>query len=210
MLRYVVDPVDPAPAAIEKAAASIREGGVVAFPTDTLYGLAVDPFSPQAVQRVLALKNRPAERALPLIAADMTQVTGQIGELPTLARKLAERFWPGPLTLLVPAPEALRATVTAGSDKVGIRIPDHAVARALCRASGRPLTATSANISGEPATDDPDAVAASLGGLVDLLLDGGRTTGGAPSTLVDATESVPRLLRPGAIPWDQIHACAVR
>src|SRR5262245_22719849 len=123
MLRLVVDPAKPDAAAIDKAAEVIRAGGVVAFPTDTLYGLAADPFRAEAVQRVLLLKHRPADRALPLIAADIAQVTDRIGQLTPLGRRLAERFWPGPLTMLLSAPEPLRATISAGTGKVGVRVP---------------------------------------------------------------------------------------
>ena len=163
LMRIIVSERSPDAAGIERAAAVIRAGGLVAFPTDTLYGLAADPFNADAVARVFAAKGRGAERALPLIAADEAQIARQLGRLPPLAGALAERFWPGPLTLLIAAPPTLAAAVTGGTGRVGVRVPAHDVARALCRASDSVLTATSANLSGDPATDDPDAVAASLG-----------------------------------------------
>jgi len=210
MTRLVVDPARPDPAAIERAAQSLQRGGVVAIPTDTLYGLAVDPFNAAAVARVFAIKGRSEERALPLVAANTAQVRAWLGELPALAARLAQSFWPGPLTLVMRAPLALAAGVTGDRETVGIRVPAHAVTRALCSAFARPLTATSANMSGEPATDDPDEVASSLGDRLDVLLDSGPTPGGPPSTIVDVTGAEPQLIRAGAVSWDDVQACAHR
>ena len=201
-----VDPESPQRDAIEEAAKWIRNGGLIALPTDTLYGLAADPFSAVAIARLFAVKGRAAEQAVPLIAADAAQVTAQLGRLPAAGQRLAERFWPGPLTLLVPAPRALAAAVSAGTGRVGVRVPAHDVARAICAAVGRPITATSANVSGEPATPDPDQVERTLGGRLDLLIDAGTTPGGAPSTIVDVTGADPALVRAGAISWDDIQA----
>jgi L-threonylcarbamoyladenylate synthase len=204
--RVFVDPGSPQRDAIQEAAKWILSGGVVALPTDTLYGLAADPFSPDAVARVFRVKGRAAERALPLIAADAQQVSAHLGPLSATAARLAERFWPGPLTLLVAAPRALAHDVTGGTGRVGVRVPADDVARAICRAAGRPLTATSANVSGEPATADPDHVERTLGDRIDLLIDAGPTRGGAASTIVDATAAAPALVRAGAIPWAEILA----
>ena len=135
MRRVFVDPESPQRDAIQEAAKWILAGGVVALPTDTLYGLAADPFSPAAVARVFAVKGRAAERALPLIAADAAQVAAHLGRLPPAGQRLAERFWPGPLTLLVVAPPALAPDVTGGTGKVGVRVPADAVARAICAAA---------------------------------------------------------------------------
>jgi L-threonylcarbamoyladenylate synthase len=223
MLRVAIDARQPAAVPLAEAAAVIRAGGVVAMPTDTLYGLAANPFSNAAVTRVFAAKGRSAERALPLVAADVDQVINQIGPLSELALRLAAQYWPGPLTLLVARPSSLPADVTGGRDQVGVRVPAHAVPRELCRVCASLLTATSANVTGEPATDDPDEVARSfdrvpwggvggVGGLrtVDLLLDAGRTPGGPPSTIVDVTGRVVRLVRPGAIAWDDVQTCVQR
>ena len=207
MRRVFVDPEFPQRDAIQEAAKWIRAGGVVALPTDTLYGLAADPFSAAAVARVFAVKGRAAERALPLIAADAAQVMTHLGRLPALGQRLAERFWPGPLTLLLPAPAALAADVTGGTGKVGVRVPADPVARAICAEAGQPITATSANVSGEPATADPGVVERTLGDRLDLLIDTGTTRGGAPSTIVDATGAALVLLRAGAISWEEIQAC---
>jgi L-threonylcarbamoyladenylate synthase len=206
MRRVFVDPESPQRDAIQEAAKWILNGGVVALPTDTLYGLAANPFSAEAVARVFAVKGRAAERALPLIAADAAQVTQHLAALSPVAARLAERFWPGPLTLLVPAPRALAREVTGGTGKVGVRVPADAVARAICAASGRPVTATSANVSGEPATASPDDVERTLGDRIDLLIDTGPTRGGAASTIVDVTGAEPTLIRAGAISWQDILA----
>ena len=206
MRRVFVDPEFPQRDAIQEAARWIRNGGLVALPTDTLYGLAADPFSAGAVARIFSVKGRAAERALPLIAADAAQVTARLGRLTPAGQRLAERFWPGPLTLLLDAAPALAADVTGGTGKVGVRVPADAVARAICAEAQRPVTATSANVSGQPATPDPDQVERTLGDRIDLLIDTGTTPGGAPSTIVDVTGADAVLVRAGAISWDEIQA----
>jgi L-threonylcarbamoyladenylate synthase len=205
MRRVFVDPEFPQRDALQEAAKWIRAGGVVAIPTDTLYGLAADPFRADAVARVFAAKGRSAERALPLIAADREQIEVHLGPLPPAAIRLAQRFWPGPLTVLVPPHRHLAADVTGGTGRVGVRVPADAIARAICRAAGRPVTATSANISGQAPTAEPDEVERTIGDDIDLLIDAGRTPGGAPSTIVDVTVDPPALVRAGAIPWDDIQ-----
>lgn len=210
MERLFVDPTMPDQAVLARAAAAIRAGGLIAVPTDTLYGLAADPFRPEAVRRLFCVKGRSLERAVPLMAADTVQVVDQLGELSPLARALAERFWPGPLTLLVPAPAAMADEVSGGTGRVGVRVPAHAVARGLCRAIGGVVTASSANISGRDATDDPDDVVAWLGAQLDLVLDAGKTGGRVPSTIVDVSAREPRLVRAGVIPWETVVACLQR
>jgi L-threonylcarbamoyladenylate synthase len=202
MRRLVVRPVEPLEPQLAEAVAVIRRGGVVAFPTDTLYGLAADPGSAEAIDRVLALKERAAAQTVALVAADLAQVE-RICVLTMMARHAAAQFWPGPLTIMVRAKPGL-APATIGPDGlVGVRVPDHDVALALARACGHALTATSANRSGHQATADPDEVAAALPDL-DLLVDAGKAPGGPPSTLVDLSGDVPRLVRAGAIPWDRV------
>jgi L-threonylcarbamoyladenylate synthase len=206
MRRVFVDPDAPQRDALDEAAKWIRLGGLVALPTDTLYGLAADPFHADAVERLFAVKGRAAGRALPLIAADADQIAAQLGPLPPAGERLAAKFWPGPLTLLIQAPAALARGVTGGTGRVGVRVPAHDIARAICRAADRPITATSANRSGQPATTDPAEVERALGEDVDLLIDTGPTRGGAPSTIVDVTGGASRLVRAGAVPWDDIQA----
>ena len=206
MRRVFVDPGAPQRDAIEEAAKWILTAGVVAIPTDTLYGLAADPFSAEAVSRVFAVKGRSAEQALPLVAADRRQVAAHLGRLSGHAEALAARFWPGPLTLLVTAPRTIAPAVSGGTGKVGVRVPAYAVTRAICHAVGRPITATSANRSGEPPTADPAVVEQTIGDRIDLLIDTGHTPGGAPSTIVDASGTYPVLVREGAVSWSEIEA----
>ncbi len=207
MIRVRVDPIAPDEVVLKQVVRVIREGGVVALPTDTFYGLAADPFRADAVARVFAAKARSATRALPLIAADREQVAACIGTLPAIAGRLARVFWPGPLTILLSAPIGIAEEVTAGTGQVGVRVPAHTVARSVCRACAIPLTATSANLSDEPPTANPDDVERTIGGRIDLLLDCGRIAGGLPSTIVDVTGSEPRLIRAGAVTWDEVLAC---
>lgn len=214
MHRLTLDPAAPSPDVVAAAAGVVARGGVAIVPTDTLYGLAANPFDASAVARLFALKGRAADQAIPLIAASGAQIAQTIGPLGDAARRLAERFWPGPLTLLVPAPVGLAAAVSAGTGRVGVRVPAHGAARALCAACGGPLTATSANRSGEAPSNDPDgAVRALFGsGTPDpdgdlVLLDAGLTTGGPPSTIVDVSGGPPALVRAGAIAWEDILRC---
>jgi len=192
---------------VHEAAKLIRAGAVVAIPTDTLYGLAANPFSEEAVLRVFAAKGRPADRPLPLVAADVDQIEAHLGRLPPRAAALAARLWPGPLTLVIAAQARLAPQVKAGTGSVGVRVPAAAVARAVSLAVGHPITATSANISDEPGTADPAVVEASLGDRIDLLIDGGTTPGGPASTIVYMTVNPPALVRAGAISWEQVQAC---
>ncbi len=206
MRRVFVDPGAPQRDAIDEAAKWIRAGSVVAIPTDTLYGLAADPFNAGAVARVFVVKGRAAARALPLIAADAAQIARHLGALPEMAMRLADHFWPGPLTMLMPAAAALAPDLSGGTGKVGVRVPADPIARAVCAACGHPVTATSANVSGEPAPATADQVERMLGDRIEFLLDAGPTRGGAPSTIVDVTDREPRLVRAGAISWDEIQA----
>ncbi len=206
-MSFRLDPDRPDANVLANAAAVLRAGGVVAFPTDTLYGLAVDPGSPTAVAQLYRIKGRQVDQAIPLIASDLEQVEAYAGALPPLARSLAARFWPGPLTILIPAWAGLDAAVHAGRGTVAIRVPAHALARSFAAACGRPVTATSANRSGEPATSLPDEVLRCLGRDLDALIDGGPSPGGPPSTIVDATGTAPRLIRAGAVAWERVLEC---
>jgi L-threonylcarbamoyladenylate synthase len=199
---FRVQPDAPDPAVIREAADLIRRGLVVAYPTDTLYGLAVDPRNAVAVRRLYDLKGRAEASALTLIAADLAHARAA-GEMSEQAERLAARWWPGPLTIVVSARAILAREMLAGSGTVGIRIPDHAVAVALARDVDFPITATSANRSGAPAATDADGVAAVLSD-VDAILDAGPSRGGAPSTIVDASASAVTLLRQGVVPWDKV------
>jgi len=197
-----VQPDAPDPAVIREAADLIRAGLVVAYPTDTLYGLAVDPRNAAAVARLYELKGRAETSALTLIAADLAHVRA-VGEMTEEAERLAARWWPGPLTIVVRARGILAREILAGGRTVGIRIPDHAVAVALARDAGFPITATSANRSGAAAAEDAGTVASVLPD-VDAIVDAGPVRGGAPSTIVDASTTPVSLLRQGVVPWDKV------
>jgi L-threonylcarbamoyladenylate synthase len=192
------------PADLARAVAWLRGDRIVALPTDTFYGLAVDPRSPEAVAALFALKGRTATEALPLMAASRAQVEAACGAMSEGTRRLADAFWPGPLALVVDAPGGLAPAVHAGTGTVAVRVPAHAVARALAEAFGGLVTATSANRSGEP----PASTVASLGALAAdarlFVIDGGPAPGGDASTIVDARGAAPRLVRAGAIAWDRV------
>ena len=207
MRRLTTDAVVPQAAVIARVADALLSGGIAAIPTDTLYGLAADPFNSVAVARLFRLKGRMAAQPIPLIAASRDQVTAQLGRLSSPAARLAARYWPGPLTILLPAPAHLALEVSAGTGRVGVRVPAHSVARALCDACGTPLTATSANLSGRPPSNDPEEVARELNGRVDIVLDAGLSPGGPPSTVVDLTGTEPALVRLGAITWEEVLQC---
>jgi L-threonylcarbamoyladenylate synthase len=197
-----VDPLDPDPAVIREAAELVRAGLIVAYPTDTLYGLAVDPRNGAAVRRLYELKGRPEHSALTLVAADVSHVRAA-GELTAVAERLAARWWPGPLTVVVSARPILAREALAGGATVGVRIPDSIVATAFARDTGFCVTATSANRAGATAAATPAAVAAGLPD-VDAILDAGPSRGGAPSTIVDASMREVTLIRAGAVPWERV------
>jgi L-threonylcarbamoyladenylate synthase len=199
---FRVESLRPDPAAIRDAADFIRRGLVVAYPTDTLYGLAVDPRNADAVKRLYTLKGRAETAALTLIAADIAQARAAASITGT-AERLATRWWPGPLTVVLHAHAVLAPEVLAGGTTVGIRVPDHAVAIALARQAGFAITATSANRSGMPAATTADALADALPD-VDAIVDAGPVRGGAPSTLVDVTTEPPTLLREGVVAWSKV------
>lgn len=210
MIRRRVDPAAPEAAVLREAAQAIVDGQLVILPTDTLYGLAADPRNAGAVRQVFTVKGRAGGQALPLIAADRAQVEQQLGPLSPLAARLAEAYWPGPLTLVVPAPGTIAAEVTGGTGTVGVRVPDHAVARGVCEEAGTTVTATSANLSGRSPSADPARAVAGLEDSVALLLDAGPVPGSPASTIVDVTGAEPRLVRQGAIEWEDIRQCLKR
>jgi|BarGraNGADG00212_1021973.scaffolds.fasta_scaffold00063_15 Sua5/YciO/YrdC/YwlC family protein len=202
--RLTVSPANPDARALAHAADILARGGLVVFPTDTLYGLAADPRNACAVERVFRAKGRSAGQALPLIAASLAQVEAAATSLSPLTRRLAERFWPGPLALVVDAVASIVPGVHGGTGAVAIRVPDHAVARGLASQLAFPIVSTSANRSGEEATSTVGAAMDLLDGMVDLVLDSGPTTGGEPSTVVDARTGRPQLLRAGAVPFASV------
>jgi len=190
--------------AIPAAVEVLCSGGLVAFPTDTVYGVGSLVFIQAAVESIYAAKDRPVEKAIPVLLGDVDDLAKVTAFVPEMALTLAARFWPGPLTLVVPKhpdlPEAISATPT-----VGVRVPDHAVARALLRAAG-PLAVTSANRSGQPSPRTAREVIAQLGGRIALVIDGGQTPGGVPSTVVNCLGAEPQVLREGPVSAEQIRA----
>jgi len=200
--------VDPALAARVAAAAEVlRRGGLVAYPTETFYGLGALASDAAAVERLVHAKDRPEVKPLPLLAADLAQVEA-VADLPPLARRLAAAFWPGALTLVVPArPGArLHRAIAGAAGTVGIRVTSGEVAAALARAAGGALVATSANLSGQPPVADPAALDPALVARLDLVLDGGPSPGGAPSTVVAVAGGALALVRAGAVPFEAVEA----
>lgn len=189
---------------IQEAVGYLRAGGVVVSPTDTLYGLGADAFSPAALRRVLAIKGRPADLALPVLVTSLDQAQQVVREFSEVGRLLAERFWPGPLTLVLPRSLGLPGLLTGGRDTVAVRMPDHWVPLALMEELGRPITGTSANLSGGGDLLTLDEVAATLGREVDYIIRCGPAPLGVASTIVDVTTGTPQLVREGALAFDEI------
>ncbi len=175
----------------------LQAGGLVAFPTDTVYGLGALAFNNDAIESIYKAKGRPIEKAIPILVGDVDDLSMIADEIPDMARIFASRFWPGPLTCIVPKKQALPSGISATST-VAVRVPDHADARALLRAAG-PMAVTSANTSGGLSPSTAQEVYDQLNGRISLILDGGKTPGGIPSTLVDCTGDQPIILREGPI-----------
>ena len=188
------------------AAALLRKGGVIAFPTDTLYGLAASVYNRDAVARVFAIKGRPSDQGLPVLIGGMAQIAEVAMDVSDDALALARRFWPGPLTLVLKRRPELPAEVSGGLETVAVRHPDHAASLALIELSCAPLTGTSANVSGGPQPVTAEEVVRQIGGAVDLVLDGGPCAVGEPSTIVDATMSPCRVVRAGALTVEQLRS----
>ena len=188
---------------ISRALEILKAGGLVAFPTDTVYGVGTLAFDGTAVESIYAAKDRPVDKAIPILIGGLEDLDKVTAEVPPIAAKLAAHFWPGPLTLVVPKhphlPDAVSATPT-----VGVRVPDHPVARALLRAAG-PMAVTSANISGEDSPKTAEEVNRQLNGRISLILDGGETPGGVPSTVVNCLGTEPDILREGPITLKDIQ-----
>ena len=182
----------------------LNNGGIVAFPTDTVYGLGALAFNNSDIESIYKAKDRPLEKAIPILIADINDLEMVASAVPDMARTLASRFWPGPLTCVVPKKQTLPLAVSATST-VAVRIPDHPDARALLRAAG-PMAVTSANISGQASPSTAQEVYDQLNGRIPLILDGGKTKGGIPSTLVDCTGEKPVILREGSITLAELLA----
>lgn len=191
---------------IRQAAEIIRQGGVIAFPTETVYGLGADAFNPLAVARIFEIKDRPYFDPLIVHISDFEEVSGLASGIPADAEKLTERCWPGPLTIVLPKKEFVPDLVTAGLPTVAIRMPRHPMALQLIREAGRPVAAPSANPFGYVSPTTADHVREQLGDRVDLILDGGPCEVGLESTIISFSEKKPSLLRPGGLALEEIEA----
>ncbi len=190
---------------IERGITILRQGGLIAYPTDTVYGLGASMSLPQSVARIYEVKGRPQSLPLPLLLADVYQIAEVAGKVPPSAWCFIRNFWPGALTLILPKANSVPAIVTGGGNSVAVRIPDHPVPVALIKGLGVPIVGTSANISGRPSPLTADEVYAQLGDKIDLIIDGGRCSVGRESTIVDVTGETPVIRREGAIPKEELR-----
>ena len=190
---------------VEQGISILKQGGIVAFPTDTVYGLGACVSIHQAVERVYAVKERPRNMALPLLLADTSQVTEVANYVPPIAWLLIDNFLPGALTIVLHKSNSVPDIITGGGATVAVRIPAHPVPVALAKGLGAPIVGTSANLSGRPSPLTADEVYSQFGNKIDLVIDGGRCPGGKESTVVDVTGETPVVLREGAIPREEIE-----
>ena len=190
--------------AYEKAASLLKSGEVVAIPTETVYGLAANALSGEAVEKIFAAKGRPQDNPLIVHIADLKQMKELARYVPESAKKLADAFWPGPLTIILPKADCIPVQVSAGLDTVGIRFPSHKVAQKLIKTAGLPLAAPSANLSGRPSTTTSNHVMQDLKGKIPAVLEGGACQVGVESTVISLVGEKPRLLRPGGISLEQL------
>src|SRR5688572_27894008 len=200
-----LDPAHPAPEGIARAADILRRGGLVAFPTETVYGLGAHALDVAAVRRVFEAKGRPAEDPLIVHIHDIDALAALTVDSPDTVDALASRFWPGPLTMVLRRSSAVPAEVTAGLETVAIRIPAHPIAFALISAAAIPVAAPSANLFSRPSPTRAAHVLEDLDGRIDLVIDGGAATVGVESTVIDLTTPIPAILRPGAITVEMLQ-----
>ena len=201
-----IDQESPSEHAVSKAAAVLRSGGVVVIPSDALYTIVADPLNLHAVGRVFAAKGRETQRSLPMLVSDLMMAEELTKDVSSRFHILARRFWPGPLTLIVPASARVPLKVTGNTGRLAVRMPKAKIAQALIEKMGHPLVGTSANVSGTPTAKAGIEVFGLMDGLVDLVLDGGLCAGDG-STTVDITEPYWRLIKEGAIPEKEIAEC---
>ena len=200
--------LDPAvqPDAVERAAELLRAGEVVGIPTETVYGLGADALNGAAVRKIFAAKGRPSDNPLIVHIADFEQITPLVARVPDEARALAEAYWPGPMTIILPKADCIPDEVSCGLDTVGIRLPSHPLARAIIRAAGTPVAAPSANTSGRPSTTTAAHVMEDMAGKIAAVVEGGACAVGVESTVISLAGEQPRLLRPGGISLEQLEA----
>ena len=195
-----IDRQRPDESVIAEASSILRAGGVVAYPTETFYGLGADGQIEDAVKKIFLIKGRNFKNPISVIIGDANDVKGLVEEIPEFALPLMERFWPGALTIIFKASPDVSPLLTAGTGKIGIRLSNHPVATALAKKLGHPITATSANLSGKDECTRADEVIQAIGDQIDAVIDGGQTPGGSGSTIIDVTTDPPAILREGVIP----------
>lgn len=206
MQIFKIDQYSPDPIAVAEIAELLKSGAVIAFPTDTFYGLGADIYNDIAAKRIFDIKGRRYDKPILLLISDKSELTLLISSegMSASAYRLIDKFWPGPLTIIFYASKTIPETLTGTTRKIGIRLPDHTFCRRLVKKLGRHITATSANISGTPSLDNPSDVLSVIGDRIDALVDGGMTKGGYESTVIDVTGVEPVILREGAIPASYI------
>ncbi len=211
MLHFKIDQSNPDPAVVDQIAELLKSGAVIAIPTDTYYGLGADIFNERALKKVFDIKGRGYDKPILILISVKEEIEALVSadHMSTHAYKLIDRLWPGPLTIVFKASASIPDILTGTTGKIGIRLPDHNFCRSLVAKLGRPVTATSANISGMPSLDNPGEVLKAIGDRpggdrIDALVDGGLTKGGFESTVVDVTGPEPVILREGAIPLSEI------
>ncbi|MGD2049532.1 MAG: L-threonylcarbamoyladenylate synthase [Chloroflexota bacterium] len=194
---------------IEEAARLLKEGHLIAFPTDTLYGVGADTFNPRAIQKLFVAKARPLEKGIPILLSDVEYLGEIVSQAPDLAMTLAQRFWPGPLTLIFPKSNHIPGIISP-DDTIAVRIPDNDVARKFIRAAGGAVVTSSANRTGEPPALDAQEALAALGDSIAAVLDGGKVSLGIASTIVDCTVSPPQILRHGPLTAEDLSLVEVK
>lgn len=199
-----VDPNSPNPEVIKLAATIIRDGGLVAFPTETVYGLGADALNPKAVLELFKAKMRPLDNPPIVHIAEATEVHKLAREIPAIAEKLIDRFWPGPLTLILKRSNIVPEVTVSGLDTIALRMPKNKVALMLIKNSSRPIAAPSANLAGKPSPTAAEHVLKDLEGRIDAILDGGPTEIGVESTVLDLTADPPQILRPGGVSYEEL------
>ncbi len=190
---------DPDPLLVRKAATILQRGGVIGYPTETVYGLGCNAYDQAAVERIYELKGRPRNRALILIAADSMQVRELTESIPDAAEKLIDAFWPGPVTIIFKSSQWLKAKCPTAADTVAVRIPNSPLCLELIKQCGFPMVSTSANLSGRPPATTAEQVAEIFGDRLDLIIDGGPSPESVPSTVIDAVHEPPKVVRQGAV-----------
>lgn len=205
MITKLLNPHDD-PSAISVAADLLRRGEVVGIPTETVYGLAANAYNPDAIRRIFAAKGRPQDNPLIVHIADVQQINDIAAEVPAQARQLADAFWPGPLTIILPKQDTIPLVTSGGLNTIGIRFPRHPLAQQIIQAAGVPLAAPSANLSGRPSTTTAQHVIEDLNGKIAAVVDGGPCSVGVESTVVSLCGQTPRLLRPGGISLEQLQS----